>query len=416
MEKTFEYPSISRGQKIAREQVFKLLNRLEDVALIVEENSEIYCFGQADAALRGSVQVHSPEFYSRVLFGGSIAAGETWVEELWSSPDLVSVIRIFARSLALVEDLEGRLNWLRKPAQMLWQFSRRNTQRGSRANIAAHYDLGNDMYELFLDPMMQYSSAIFPFAEATLEQAQLHKVKTICKKLELRPDDQVLEIGSGWGGLACYMASRYGCQVTTTTLSQAQYDYAKKRIAEQGLQDRVKILLKDYRELSGQYDKIVSIEMIEAVGHEFQHLYFKQLGCLLKPSGKMLIQAITIADQRYRQYRRSQDFIQRYIFPGGALPCLSEMCRHLHQQTDMTVSTVSSHGLDYAQTLSLWEQAFNANAERLMHMGYGTDFQQLWQFYFAYCEAGFREGTIDLLQFEAKKPEARRCRNGNGSN
>ena len=416
MEKTLDNPALTRTQKIARAQIFKLLKQLENVELLVEENGENHRFGQADAALRASLQVHSPEFYRRVLFGGSIAAGETWVEELWSSPDLVSVIRIFARSLEQLEALESRLAWLRKPAEMVWQFSRRNTQRGSRANIAAHYDLGNDMYALFLDPMMQYSSAIFPFPDATLSQAQRHKVKTICEKLELQPGDQVLEIGSGWGGLACYMANHFGCQVTTTTLSQAQYEYAKKNIAVQGLQDRVSILLQDYRQLTGQYDKIVSVEMIEAVGHDFLPIYFKQLGRLLKPGGKMLIQAITIADQRYRQYRRSQDFIQRYIFPGGALPSLSEMCKHLHQQTDMTVSAVSTHGHDYAQTLYLWQRAFHAKAGRLMQLGYDADFQRLWQFYFAYCEAGFREGAIDLLQFEAKKPEVRRCLNGNGAN
>ena len=319
MEKTLDNPALTRTQKIARAQIFKLLKQLENVELLVEENGENHRFGQADAALRASLQVHSPEFYRRVLFGGSIAAGETWVEELWSSPDLVSVIRIFARSLEQLEALESRLAWLRKPAEMVWQFSRRNTQRGSRANIAAHYDLGNDMYALFLDPMMQYSSAIFPFPDATLSQAQRHKVKTICEKLELQPGDQVLEIGSGWGGLACYMANHFGCQVTTTTLSQAQYEYAKKNIAVQGLQDRVSILLQDYRQLTGQYDKIVSVEMIEAVGHDFLPIYFKQLGRLLKPGGKMLIQAITIADQRYRQYRRGQDFIQRYIFPVDCL-------------------------------------------------------------------------------------------------
>lgn len=414
MENVLEKSALSGVQKFARHHIFNLLAQMETAGLILEENGETYRFGQIEAPLQGRLRVHSPAFYSRVLFGGSVAAGETWVESLWSSPNLLKVIRIFARSLALVERLENRMAWLRKPAQMLWQLSTRNTQSGSRANIAAHYDLGNDMYQIFLDPMMQYSSAIFPFAEASLAQAQLHKVKIICEKLQLQPGDEVLEIGSGWGGLACHMASHFDCRVTTTTLSQAQYEFAKKMITERGLQNKIDLLLQDYRELEGEYDKIVSVEMIEAVGHDFLPAYFRHLGGLLKPTGRMLIQAITIADQRYRQYRRSQDFIQRYIFPGGALPSLSEMCRHLHQQTDMTVNAVSSHGKDYAQTLNLWQQSFNGNTERLAQLGYNADFQRLWQFYFAYCEAGFREGAIDLLQFEAKKPEARRCRDGNG--
>ena len=284
------------------------------------------------------------------------------------------------------------------------------------SNIAAHYDLGNDMYQLILDSHMQYSSAIYPHAEASLLQAQEYKLKRICDRLDLQPDEHLIEIGTGWGGLACYAARHYGCRVTTTTLSQEQYDHARQRIIEQGLEDRVTLLLKDYRELDGQYDKLVSVEMIEAVGHQYFHVYFRKLEQLLKPEGRMLIQAITIADQNFDQYRKSVDFIQRYIFPGGCLPSVSEMCRHLKEQTSMTLTQLNDYGHHYAKTIAEWTERFHSASSQLRDLGYDMDFQRLWKFYFAYCEGGFREGTISLVHFEAAKPGARICHAGNGLN
>jgi cyclopropane-fatty-acyl-phospholipid synthase len=263
------------------------------------------------------------------------------------------------------------------------------------------------MYQLLLDPHMQYSSGIYPHDNASLEQAQEQKLKTICDNLDLQPDDKVIEIGTGWGGLACYMARNYGCHVTTTTLSRQQYEFAQKQVRQQGLEDKVTLLLEDYRDLEGQYDKLVSVEMIEAVGYRYLPTYFSKLESLLKPSGKMLIQAITIADQQFDQYRKSVDFIQRYIFPGGCLPSISEMCQRLAENTSMTVTRMTDYGHHYAQTLTHWAERLKHNAKTLSEMGYDIDFQRLWDFYFAYCEGGFREGSIGLVHFEAAKPGAR---------
>lgn len=396
-------------QRVARQQLFKLLTQLKGAGITIHEPDNDYFFGDETAELQASISVLDPDFYYRLLIGGSIGAGESWIEELWTTPDLTQVIRVFARSMSLLEKLEKRLAWITLPFYKLTHRFNRNTKAGSRSNIAAHYDLGNDMYALFLDPLMQYSSAIYPSPDASLAEAQQHKLKTICDKLALSSDDHLLEIGTGWGGLACYAAKHYGCRVTTTTLSDAQYQIAKERVKQDGLEEQITLLKEDYRDLTGQYDKLVSIEMIEAVGHEYLPVYFKTLDRLLKPNGKLLIQSITINDQRYEQYRKAVDFIQRYIFPGGCLPSVSEMCHQLKKQTDMTLTRLSSHGHDYAQTLKHWTMSSREAATEMKNLGYDEDFQRLWHFYFAYCEGGFREGTVNLVQFEAAKPEARIC-------
>lgn len=403
-------------QSFARQKLFSILVKLDDAHLNIVEGDYEQSFGPADAPLRAALTIKDPRFYSRIALGGSIGAAESWVEGEWHSDDLTAVIRIFARSMALVEKVEGFSRWLRLPVDSLRQYFTRNTRQGSRTNIAAHYDLGNDMYELFLDSGMQYSAAIFSDQATTLAQAQTNKLAIICEKLALSADDHLIEIGTGWGELACFAASNYGCRVTTTTLSKAQYEVAKQKIAQRGLEDRVTLLLKDYRDLDGQYDKLVSIEMIEAVGHQFMPSYFQTLNRLLKPNGNMLIQAITIADQRYDSYRHNMDFIQRYIFPGGCLTSVYEMSKQLKQHTDMTVSQIDSYGQDYAETLRHWSDSFSRAGRTLTKLGYSEDFQRLWHFYFSYCRAGFLEGTINVIHFEAQKPGARVCRRGIGNN
>lgn len=412
MENVLSVTRYSWPQRLARQQVFNLLSDLDNAAITFHEHGQHSTFGEASAELHAHIEVLDPRFYTRLLFGGSIGAGEAWAEGLWTTDDLAAVIRVCARSQVLIDKLEKRLAWLSFPMNKISHWLRRNTRSSSRANIAAHYDIGNDMYELFLDGHMQYSSAIYPHQEAELAEAQEHKLKLICDKLELKAHEHLIEIGTGWGGLACYAAKHYGCKVTTTTLSQAQYDIAKQRIEEQGLQDKVTLLLKDYRDLEGQYDKLVSIEMIEAVGYEFLSTYFATLNRLLLPHGKMLIQAITINDQRFDKYVKEVDFIQKHIFPGGCLPSLSVMCDKLKQQTDMTVTQLSSYGHDYAQTLRDWAHNFSNAGQQLSQLGYGEQFQRLWQFYFAYCEGGFDEGCINLVHFEAAKPQALTVREG----
>lgn len=401
-------------ERWARQLAFSLLGGLQGAGLTVQEGEHSFEFGDPNAELQACVRVFAPRFYLRLMTGGSIAAAEAWVDGSWHSPDLTALVRLFARNIGVLDKLERRLGWLSTPYYRLLHRINRNSRAGSRANIAAHYDLGNELYRLFLDPQMQYSSAVFPAAEASLEAAQEHKLGLICERLALTPEHHLLEIGTGWGGLACYAARHYGCRVTTTTLSRAQYEYAAQQVAAAGLQDRVTLLLQDYRELDGRYDRLVSVEMIEAVGHEYLPVYFKALDRLLKPDGRLLIQAITIADQRYDQYRKSVDFIQRYIFPGGCVPSVSEMCRQLVEQTDMTLTRLHDYGQHYAQTLKLWAERFQRAAPTLRELGYQQDFQRLWAFYFAYCEGGFREGTLGLVHFEAAKPGARACQGDNG--
>ncbi len=403
MEASLYFSELSWLQRFARTQIFKVLNQLDRGGIHVQEGSQRYFFGNHNAELQAKVEVISPEFYSRILLGGRIAAAESWVDGDWESDDLTAVLQVFARSLPVINKIERRFSWLRYPAEFAVRLARRNTKKGSRANIAAHYDLGNDMYRVFLDPYMQYSSAIFPSASTTLAEAQEYKMWKICEELALGPDDHLLEVGTGWGGLACYAAKKYGCRVTTTTLSGEQFKLAQKRAIDMGVADRVEFLLKDYRDLEGSYDKLVSIEMIEAVGHEYLGEYFAKLNTLLRPGGKLLIQAITIADQRYDSYRRSTDFINRYIFPGGCLPSASEMLSKLKRHTDFNLSSIESYGYDYARTLREWEKRFNDNAQVLRSLGYTGDFQRLWQFYFAYCQAGFLEDTINLVHLQASK-------------
>ncbi|MHA6963504.1 class I SAM-dependent methyltransferase [Zobellella denitrificans] len=415
METTLSISEPRRLERWARRLAFSLLSGLEGGGLTVLDGEDRFEFGDRHAALQACIRVFDPRFYRRLMTGGSIGAAESWVEGGWHSPDLTALVRLFARNLQVLDRLERRLGWLTAPWQRLRHRRNRNSRSGSRANIAAHYDLGNDMYQLFLDPLMQYSSAVFPSPGASLEQAQEHKLRLICERLELRESDHLLEIGTGWGGLACFAARHYGCRVTTTTLSRAQLEHARARVAREGLAERVTLLLEDYRDLQGRYDKLVSVEMIEAVGHQYLPGYFRTLDRLLKPDGRLLIQAITITDQRYDQYRKSVDFIQRYIFPGGCLPSVSEMCRHLKEQTGMTLTRLHDYGLHYAETLNIWAERFRQAEARLKALGYGQDFQRLWAFYFAYCEGGFREGSIGLVHFEAAKAGARTCPDGSGS-
>ncbi len=416
MESIIQSPSYSLIDQAARRIVFSLLGSLKACGLTIDERSGRYFFGDPDAPLQASVELNDVRMYRRLLSGGNIGIAESYVDGDWQSPDLTAVIRVFARNLATLERLEKRLGWITWPWHRLQHLLNANNRSGSRANIAAHYDIGNNLYRLILDPYMQYSSAVYASPSDSLEKAQINKMHLICKALQLGPDDHLLEIGTGWGGLACFAARHYGCRVTTTTLSRRQYDYTLEQIALEGLQDRVTLLMQDYRDLEGQYDKLVSVEMIEAVGHRYLPGYFDQLERLLKDDGRMLIQAITIADQQYDQYRKGVDFIQRYIFPGGCLPSISEMTRQLKQRTSMTLTRLTDYGPHYAQTIAEWSTRFDANARRLQQLGYDEDFQRLWQFYFAYCEGGFREGAISLVHFEATKPGARRCDDGSGCN
>lgn len=397
------------GAGLLKRGLLRQLAHLRHGQLTLVEAGERQLFGQPDAHahLRAEIQVHDEAFWPMVAGNGSIGAGEAYMQGYWSSPDLTAVIRLFVVNLDVLDGLEGGLARLGRPLLHGLHWLNRNTRRGSRKNIAAHYDLGNALFEQLLDSTMMYSAAMFRSAEDSLEQAQLYKLQRICEKLDLQPDDHLLEIGTGWGSMALYAASHYGCRVTTTTLSREQYEYTRQRIEAQGLQDRITLLLKDYRDLEGQYDKLVSIEMIEAVGHRYLPTYFRQCARLLKDDGLMLLQSITIRDQRYEQAKGSVDFIQRYIFPGGALPSLQVLLENVGRDTDLNLHHMEDFGLHYARTLRLWHDNLRRARHSLEQLGYDEQFYRLWEFYLCYCEGGFLERSIGAAQLLLAKPGAR---------
>ncbi|NDH38973.1 MAG: class I SAM-dependent methyltransferase [Gammaproteobacteria bacterium] len=391
---------------LARSFMLKVLAKLQVGSLVLKEPGETLTFGTHDDpnAPHAEVHVHDNDLYRRILTGGSIAAGETFIEGLWSSPDLTAVTRAFSANMAMLEALSDRQHFLASAALKVSHWARRNTTARSRENISAHYDLGNDFFSLFLDPNMMYSSAVFPTPESDLATAATYKLKLICEDLELSANDHLVEIGTGWGGMAIYAAENYGCRVTTTTISREQYDYAREAVARRGLQDRITVLFDDYRDLSGRFDKLVSIEMIEAVGHQFYDTYFSTLSRLLKPHGKAAIQAITMTEQRYEQARDSVDFIKRYIFPGGCLPSLTVISDALSRVTDLQMSNLRDITRDYADTLNVWHEGFLEKLDEVKEMGFDDRFIRMWRYYLSYCEGGFRERIIGTYQITMTKP------------
>ena len=395
------------GLGLFRQAVLAQLRGLRHGGLQLVLGERRLAFGDPASPLQAEIQVLDDAAWGLVAGNGSIGAGEAYINGYWRTPDLTAVVRVFVSNLDVLDGMERGLALLGRPLLKGLHWLNRNTRRGSQKNIAAHYDLGNQLFEQFLDPTMMYSAAMFPHDGASLEHAQLHKLERICQKLALRPEDHLLEIGTGWGSMALYAASHYGCRVTTTTLSREQYAYTEQRIREQGLQDRITLLLCDYRDLTGQYDKLVSIEMIEAVGHRFLPTYFDKCSRLLKDDGLMLLQAITIRDQRYEQARRSVDFIQRYIFPGGALPSVHKMLEIVGRDTDLNLHHLEDFGLHYARTLRHWHERLRQARGKLAELGYDEYFFRLWEFYLCYCEGGFLERSIGTAHLLLAKPQAR---------
>jgi cyclopropane-fatty-acyl-phospholipid synthase len=396
--------------RLAQRIVLAQLSKLRVGQIIVSQDDSQATFGQPtdEFPVTARLRVFDPKFYRDIAFGGSIGAGEAYIQGHWACDELGDLLRILIRNREVLETMDSGLGRLGAPLQKLLHALNRNTRSGSRKNIAAHYDLGNDFYQLWLDRKMMYSSAYFDSPETSLEDAAVEKLDRICRKLDLSANDSVVEIGTGWGGFAIHAASHYGCHVTTTTISQQQYSYAKQAISDAGLEDRITLLFKDYRDLEGSFDKLVSIEMIEAVGHEYHDTYFRKCCELLKPEGQMLLQAITIADQRYDQYKTGVDFIKRYIFPGGCLTSVTDMTRTLTSQTDMRVIHLEDIGPHYATTLKRWHQRFLARIDEVRTLGYSESFIRMWQFYLAYCESAFTERAIGDVQMLIMRPGARR--------
>ena len=398
--------------RFARRAVLSRLEGLETGQIIITEGDEQTAYGRCteDFPEAVTLRVQRPRFYSDIAFGGSVGAGEAYINGLWATDDLTSLLRILLRNRAVLEKMDKGFALLSRPLQKAVHALNRNTRRGSRKNIAAHYDLGNDFYQLWLDPKMMYSSAYFDTPHTSLDAAAVAKLDRICRKLNLSAGDSLMEIGTGWGGFAMHAAANYGCHVTTTTISRQQHDYAKQAIADAGLDDKITLLFKDYRDLEGRFDKLVSIEMIEAVGHEYHDTFFRKCCDLLKPDGQMLLQAITIADQRYESYKKGVDFIKRYIFPGGCLTSVTDMSRVLTENTDMRAIHLEDIGPHYATTLRHWHDRFQARLNEVREMGYSEAFIRMWQFYLAYCESAFTERAIGNVQMLMVRPGARRER------
>ena len=394
---------------LARNAVLTQLRNLRHGRLRLICQDQEWLFGDVDSALHAEIEFFDEAAWGMVAANGSIGAGEAYIHGYWRSPDLAAVTRLFVANLEVLDALEGGLARLGRPVLRLLHWLNRNNRRGARRNILAHYDLGNALFERLLDPTMMYSAAMFDSQEQSLEQGQLNKLERICDKLALRPDDHLLEIGTGWGSLAIHAATRHGCRVTTTTLSEAQYAHTLQRVRDLGLQERITVLREDYRDLGGRFDKLVSIEMIEAVGHRYLPVYFRRCASLLKDDGLMLLQAITIRDQRYEQAQRSVDFIQRYIFPGGALPSLSVMLQTASCHTALNLVHMEDFGLDYARTLQHWRENLRQSRTALTELGYDDTFQRLWEFYLCYCQGGFEERAIGVAQLLWAAPAARRA-------
>jgi cyclopropane-fatty-acyl-phospholipid synthase len=395
---------------MARKAVFALINKLKHGHITLIENSATYAFGEDSAAspLQAEITIHHPQFYSRLFLGGSIGAAEAYMEGLWSADDLTSVMRIFALNKRVFADMEKSLARITTPLYKLYHIARKNTKIGSRKNILAHYDLGNDFYALFLDKTMTYSCGIFANEDTTLEEASLAKYDRICKKLQLQPGDRVVEIGTGWGGFAVHAAKNYNVHVTTTTISDEQYQFADERFREAGLQDRISLLKRDYRDLNGKFDKLVSIEMIEAVGHQFLDTFFQTCGRLLKEDGMMLLQAITIQDQVFEKHKRSVDFIKRYIFPGSCIPSIAAMTAAIAHASDLKLFHLEDITPHYARTLREWRQRFFSRIDEVRTMKFPETFIRMWEYYLCYCEGGFAERYIGDVQMLLIKPLCRR--------
>lgn len=396
---------LGRLDRLLRAGLIARLSGLTQGSLAIEEADGVLHFGTPAPGLEAQVRLHDPAgFYRSVALAGSIGAAESYMRGEWSSPGLTRLIQLLLRNRALLDGMETGLARASTPLVRLYHRLRLNTPAGARANIAAHYDLGNAFFALFLDEDLMYSSAVFEREDMTLEEASRAKLTRICHRLGLGPEHHVLEIGTGWGGFALHAARVHGCRVTTTTLSAEQHRLATERVHAAGLQDRVRVLLEDYRSLRGQYDRVVSIEMIEAVGHRFYPTFFRACCERLRPDGIMLLQAITIEEHRYSRALREVDFIQRYIFPGSCIPSIHALMAAVARASDLRLVHLEDIGLHYAETMRHWRERFLSRLAAVRDLGYPESFIRMWEFYLCYCEGGFRERAISDVQMLFARP------------
>jgi cyclopropane-fatty-acyl-phospholipid synthase len=395
--------SIPLVDQVAKSLLCSQLSKIKHGTLTIIDQNGILHFGQGEE-IKVTLTVKKSSFYSRTLIGGSIGNAESYVDNDWDCTNLTDLIRLFVKNRDVLQKIDGSVVNLLSPMQKVFHGFRSNTLEGSKENIRSHYDMGNDFFGLFLDSTMMYSCAIFDSKTSTLEEASQKKIQTICKKLELKETDHLLEIGTGWGAVAIYAATQYGCKVTTTTISREQFEYTLSKVKSLGLENKISVLFQDYRDLQGTYDKLVSVEMIEAVGLNNLDTYFEVCSRLLKADGLMVLQAITIRDQYYAGAKNSVDFIQRHIFPGSGIPSVNSIMNSVTKKSDMILIQQQDYAEDYAQTLWHWSQRFTNKTQEVLDLGYPEFLPRLWQFYFSYCEGAFRERAIGLSQIVFAKP------------
>ncbi|MFO1407005.1 MAG: cyclopropane-fatty-acyl-phospholipid synthase family protein [Steroidobacteraceae bacterium] len=381
----------------ARRLVFGRLAALRHGTLRIHEGDAVHAFGREPGAV-ASIEVRDPAFYSELAYGGSVGAAESYMLGHWSSPDLTALLRLMLANRAALDSLEGGFARLSAPLRLAAHWLHRNSRSGSRRNISAHYDLGNDFFRLMLDETMMYSCALYERPDQPLVEASRAKLDLVCRKLEIGPTDHVLEIGTGWGGFAMHAAANYGCRVTTTTISPSQFELARERIRAAGLDGRITVLLDDYRDLRGRYDRLVSIEMIEAIGHRQFPTFFRRAGELLERHGRMVLQSITIADVNYERARDEVDFIKRYIFPGCCIPSVGALTAAMVESSDLRLVHLEDIGPHYATTLAEWRRNFHARLDEVRALGYPDTFVRMWEYYLCYCEAGFAERALGDVQ------------------
>ena len=396
--------------RLSRKLFFVLMKDFKSGKLTLVEKDQQHQFGESfkGVSLEATIHVRHPRFYTSTVFGGSIGSAEAYMAGLWSTSHLTNVIRLVILNQKMMEKMDKGWSWLSDPVHNLYHYFRHNTLKGSKENIVAHYDLGNDFYRLFLDETLTYSCGIFEHENSTLKDASIAKYDRICRKLQLHPEDHVMEIGGGWGGFSIHAAKNYGCRVTTTTISDEQYALAEKHISASGLSHRIRLLRKDYRHLGGKFDKLVSIEMIEAVGHQYLNTFFQICSRLLKANGMMLLQAITIVDHMYDYHKRSVDFSKRYIFPGSCIPSIRAIMSSIARKTDLKLFHLEDITPHYVRTLSDWRKRILDHIDDVREMGFSEAFIRMWEYYFCYCEAGFAERYIGDVQMLLTKPMCRR--------
>ena len=387
--------------------LFKKLKGLKTGELTIIDGSEIHVFGIPKSELKATLTVSSQEFYVFLGSGGTNGAAEAFTAGYWSADNLVELIQIIIRNKKTMEGLESGLARLTNPITKIIHRLRQNTLKGSKSNILAHYDLSNDFYKLWLDSTMTYSSGIFLNKKSSMLDASVEKLDRLCRKLNLNSSDHVLEIGTGWGSFATHAAKNYGCKVTTTTISDNQFNYVAELISKENLDNKITLLNKDYRELEGVFDKVVSIEMIEAVGSDFVPGFFEKASSLLKKNGLMALQGITYNDPDFNAYKNSVDFIRKYIFPGSCLISLSQVEKAIKDKTDLIMVDSEDITLHYARTLEIWRKDFENVLPQVRELGFSDPFIRIWVFYLVYCEAGFLENLIGDFQFIFVKPDSK---------